>query len=315
MGKFNKQTVRDLKLKGKRVLLRVDYNVPLDKSGKVASDYRVEMSLPTIKYLIEQKCQIVICSHLGRPKNEHDMSCSLEPVALVLANLLKKPVKFTDNCIGDNVKKAASELKQGEILMLENLRFHEGEESNDQKFAETLVADTGAEVFVQDAFGVVHRAHASTSAVTKLLPSVAGLLVESEFTTLSEVIDKPKRPLLTIVGGAKISDKIEIIERFISIADGVVIGGAMANTFVKSEGIDIGDSLYDKEDLPLARKIIKLARAEAKKRRFVFYLPQDGVVAKKIDTFAKTRIVDWDAHVIASIEAYPSRPDRKSAEV
>ncbi len=315
MGNFKKQTIEDIDLKGKRVLLRADYNVPLSKDGKITSDYRVKMSLPTIKYLLKQNCSIVICSHLGRPERFGDPKTSLEVVAKRLAKLLDKQVQFVNDCVGEEVREACSKLERGNILLLENLRYHDEEEQNDAKFAKQIVEDTGAEVFVQDGFGVVHRAHASTSAITKLLPSVAGLLLAKEMTVLTEIVEKPKRPLLAIVGGAKISDKIEIIERFISLADAVVIGGAMANTFLKSEGIQIGDSLYDKDDLPLARRILTAARSEAKKRRFIFYLPQDAVVATKIDRSAKTRVVDFDAHEFASIEAYPKRPDRKSGHV
>lgn len=315
MGKFNKKTIHDVKLKGKRVLLRVDYNLPMDSKGKIASDYRIKMSLPTIEYLLSQDCSIVIISHLGRPKNAQDTSCSLEPAAERLAELLNKQVQFASHCVGPEIKEATSKLKKREIIVLENLRFNPEEEANDKKFAKELAESSSADFFVQDGFGVVHRAHASTSAITKFLPSVAGELLAREVQTLAEIIDKPKRPLLAVIGGAKISDKIEIIERFIGLADAVVIGGAMANTFLKSEGIEVGKSLYEKADLALAKKIIKRAHAEAKKRKFVFYLPQDGVVAEDLKPNAKTRIVDWNAHVIASIEAYPARPSRSSGHV
>lgn len=315
MGKFGFKTVRDIDLKGKRVLLRADYNVPLDGSNKITSDYRIKMSLPTIQYLLDKNCSVVICSHLGRPKAFGDPKTSLEPVAKRLAKLLDQPVKFVSDCVGDEVRESCSKLARGEVLLLENLRYYKEEEENDAAFARKLVEATDAQVFVQDGFGVVHRAHASTSAVTKLLPSVAGLLLEREVTTLEGIIYKPQKPLLAIIGGAKISDKITIIEKFISLADAVVIGGAMANTFLKSEGVEVGDSLYDKEDLPLARKIIAAARKETAKRKFVFYLPQDGVVAKKLDSKSPTRIVDWDAHVIASVESYPNKPKRSSAIV
>lgn len=314
MGKFRFKSVRDIELKGKRVLLRADYNVPL-KDGKITSDFRIRMSLPTIQYLLEKNCSIVICSHLGRPKFFGYPKTSLEPVAKRLAKLLDQQVGFVNDCVGEEVQEACSKLGKGEVLLLENLRYHEEEEANSAIFAKEIVKDTAAQIFVQDGFGVVHRAHSSTSAITKLLPSVAGLLLEREVSTLEAVTDNPKKPLVAIVGGAKISDKITIIERFIAKADAVVIGGAMANTFLKSEGISIGDSLYDKDDLALARQIIAAARKETKKRKFIFYLPQDGVVAKHLDSKSSTRIVDWDAHVIADIEAYPARPKRSSGQV
>lgn len=299
---------------GKRVLLRADYNVPVE-DGKITSDYRIWASLPTLKYLLAQDCSVVICSHLGRPKTANDKSCSLKPVAKHLSRLLNHPVDFADNCVGEEVRIKTSSLRKGSVLMLENLRFHAEEEDNDADFAKALVADSGAQVFVQDGFGVVHRAHASVDAVTKLLPAVAGDLLAREMSVLATVVDDPKRPLMAIVGGAKIADKMDVLNKFIELADVVAIGGAMANTFLLAEGIEVGKSLVNKQDLSLARSILQKAREQAKKRGLVFYLPQDGVVATNVESPVATRIVDWDAHVIADIEAYPRAPRAVSRRV
>jgi phosphoglycerate kinase len=309
---FTKKTIRDIDLKGKTVLLRADYNVPVEK-GKITSDFRIQQSLPTVEYLLEQKCRVIICSHLGRPKGPHDLDCSLKPVAKRLGELLKKDVAFADDCVGAAATEAVKMLKPGHVLLLENVRFHPQEEENDTAFAKKL-ADL-ADVFVQDGFGVVHRAHASTEAVTHFLPSVSGLLLEKEVDTLTNVMAKPKRPLMAIIGGAKISDKMEILNKLIDLADFVAIGGAMANTFLLAKGVEIGKSLADKEDLSLARDIMDRAAKKAKEGQFVFYLPQDGVVAHKIDKAAKTRIVDWGAHVIADIENYPKRPPHEASAI
>lgn len=310
---FSKKTIKDINLKGKRVLLRADYNVPVNKDGTISDDYRITQSVQTLQFLQKQGCKIIICSHLGRPEGPNDVKCSLKPVAKRLAKLLDTPVAFAEDCVGDKATEAATELKDGQVLLLENLRFHKEEEANDKAFAKQLASL--AEVFVQDGFGVVHRAHASTSAVTQFLPSVAGLLLEKEVTTITSVMEKPARPLMAVIGGAKISDKIGVLNRFIEIADFVVVGGAMANTFLKARGVEVGKSLFDKDDLPLAREIIERAAKESKKRSFVFYLPQDGVASKKLDTKTTTRIVDWDAEVIADIQNYPKRPPRSASQI
>lgn len=310
---FDKKTIRDIDLRDKRILVRVDYNVPVDEHGHITDDYRIKKSLPTIQYLLKQNCKIILCSHLGRPEGPNDKKCSLEPCAKALSKLLNRDVKFVPDCVGEVAEKAAHELNSGQIILLENLRFHKEEEADDDSFARQL-ASLG-EVFVQDGFGVVHRAHASTDAVTRHLPSVAGLLLEKEVDTITNVMNNPKRPLVTIIGGSKIADKIDILNRFIDIADFVAVGGAMANTFLLAEGIEIGKSVADKGDVTLAKQIIGRAKAKAKKQRFIFYLPQDGVVATSLDKTAETRIVDWDAHVIASIENYPKRPPKKSGIV
>ncbi len=309
---FYKKTIRDIDLQGKRVLLRADYNVPL-KSGKIASDYRIAKSLPTINHLLEQGAKVIICSHLGRPDGQPNKEYSLKPVAARLGELLERDVRFARDCVGSTTKEAAEGLEPGQVLLLENLRFHAEEEKNDETFARNLASL--AEVFVQDGFGVVHRAHASTEGVTKFLPSVAGLLLETEVDTITSVMQQPKHPLMAIVGGAKISDKIVVLKKFIEIADFVAVGGAMANTFLLAKGIETGKSLAEPDDVPLAKEIIELAEDKAKNQQFVFYLPQDGVVATDAEDPASTRIVDWDAHIIADIEAYPKRPGREANHV
>jgi len=310
---FRKKTIRDIDLQGKRVLLRADYNVPLDDKGEITDDYRLQQSLPTVNYLLEHGAAVIICSHLGRPDGKPDPKFSLFPVAKRLKELLKRDVEFVPDCVGERAQKAANDSKPGDVVLLENLRFHAEEEQNDEGFAKQLAAL--ADVFVQDGFGVVHRAHASTEAVTHCLPSVAGLLLEKEVDTITSVMEKPERPLVAVVGGAKIADKIEVLKRFIDIADIVAVGGAMANTFLQATGVPIGKSMTDADDLPLAKQILELARAKAKAGRFVFYLPQDGVVAKAVDPQATTRIVDWSALVIADIENYPKRPPHAASQI
>lgn len=309
---FHKKTIKDIDVKGKTVLLRADYNVPLDEHLRITSDYRITQSLPTIEYLLSKSCKIVIISHLGRPKGR-ETHISLAPVAKRLSELLDRPVQFSHKTVGDEVVQLVQGAKAGDIILLENLRYYPEEEANDTTFAKELAVL--GEVFVQDGFGVVHRAHASTDAITKYLPSVAGLLLQKEVNTITDAMEKPSRPLMAIIGGAKISDKIDILKRLVDLADVVAVGGAMANTFLMAEGIEIGKSLADKDDIPLAKGIIERSQRKNRKQRFIFYLPQDGVVATKQDTHTKTRIVDWDAHVVASVESYPKRPSRTSGEV
>lgn len=310
---FTKKTIRDIDLRGKRVLLRADYNVPVGDDGSITDDYRIKQSVPTIKALLEQDVKLVICSHLGRPEGPHDKTCSLAPVAKRLSELLEQDVQFVSDCVGEVADTAVAALQPKQILLLENLRFHPQEEKNDSEFAAQLAKH--GDVFVQDGFGVVHRAHASTEAITHHLPSVAGLLLEKEVDTITRVMDTPERPLMAIVGGAKISDKIDVLNKFIDIADFIAIGGAMANTFLAADGIDVAKSKYEQNDVPVARDILVKAREKAKRERFIFYVPQDGVVAASIDKHAETRIVDWDAHVIADVENYPKRSDERSRTI
>ena len=310
---FWKRTVKEYDLHGKQVLLRADYNVPIDESGNITDDYRITQSLPTLQYLLEQACSIVIISHLGRPKDEYDKKCSLEPIAKRLAEKFNREVKFAQDCVGEDAKQKVSELQPGDILLLENLRFHKEEEANSDSFAKELAGH--GEVFAQDGFGVVHRAHASTDAITKHLPSVAGLLLEREVGTIADGMNDPARPLMAIIGGAKVSDKIDVLRRFVEHADVVAIGGAMANVFLQARGIPIGNSKASAEDLPLAREIIEMATKRSSESDFIFYLPQDAVVAKEVTPRAETRIVDWGSHVFADIEAYPGKPNASAVEI
>lgn len=309
---FTKKTIRDIDVQGKAVLLRADYNVPV-KDGKILDDYRIQQSLPTVKYLLEHGAKVIICSHLGRPDGRPNPEFSLWPVAKRLNELLDNDVSFVEDCVGEKAEKAAKKLKPGEVLLLENLRFHAEEEKNNDEFAKKLAAL--ADVFVQDGFGVVHRAHASTEAVAHHLPGAAGLLLEREVDTITTAMEAPERPLMAIIGGAKISDKIGILEKFIDIADFVAVGGAMANTFLLAEGYDMAKSLVETDDVPLAKSILEKARKKAKENKFVFYLPHDGVAATTVDSKTTTRIVDWGAHVISSIENYPKRPPREASHM
>lgn len=301
---FTKKTIEDIDVDNKTILVRVDYNVPI-KNYQVTDDYRIKQSLPSLKYLLEHNCRLILISHLGRPDGHLNSKYSLEPIAKVLAKLSSTKVLFASDCIGKPVEDQLTKLKPGEIILCENLRFHPEEEKNDTDFAKALAVP--ADIFVQDGFGVVHRAHASTEAITHFLPSVAGLLLKKEVDIITDMMVNPDRPLMAIIGGAKIADKLELIKKFISIADIVAIGGAMANTFLLAQDGFLGESLVDKDEVPLARDIITLAQKEAAKRRFVFSLPKDAVVASKVDPASPTRIVDWGTHVIADIENYPKR--------
>lgn len=309
---FSKKTVRDIDVSGKTVLLRTDYNVPIE-NGKITDDYRIKQSLETIEYLLSKDCKIIICSHLGRPTGPKDSNLSLFPVAKRLKELLSKDVEFITDCIGPDVDRVISKLKNKQVLLLENLRFHKEEEANDDTFAKALAAH--GEVFVQDAFGVVHRAHASTVAITRHLPSVSGLLLEREVDTITQAVTSPAKPLTTIIGGAKIADKIEILNKFMEISDFLAIGGAMANDFLVADGLSVGDSIVDKNSLPLAKEIINKAEQLSRSRPFTFILPFDVVVASKADPFAPTRIVDWSTHSVADIENYPKKPNPSLAKV
>jgi 3-phosphoglycerate kinase len=296
-GGFFKRTVRDVPLHGKTVLVRADYNVPLTNDGEIDDDFRMVSSLPTIKYLLQQDCKVIICSHLGRPDGKVNDDYSLELVAIHLAKLLGQPVQFVPECIGDQVKQKTKKLQKGQVLLLENVRFHAGEEANDQQFAKLLAEDTMAEYFVQDGFGVVHRAHASTEAITQFIPSVAGLLLEKEYTSIRHTMDNPSRPLVAVLGGAKISDKIAVIETFVSIADKIVIGGAMANTFFKFHGYKIGKSVYEDGLDGVVQKIYDAAEQKVGKDNIdeFIILPTDVAVARKIDAGERRVSVAVDA--------------------
>lgn len=294
--KFNKKTILDIDLVGKTVLLRVDYNIPL-LNGVITSDYRIKRSMETINYLRSQKCKIVICSHLGRPSGPDDDKYSLKPVAVRLAQMLDTEVAFAEDCISEESKKQILNLNESEILLLENLRFYKQEEENDLVFAKRL--SENSDLFVQDAFGAVHRQHASTSAITNFLPSVAGLLLEREVSTINRVMSQPKRPLMGIIGGAKINDKIAMINRLIDTADIVAIGGAMSNAFLAAEGNPIGGSLIDPSNISVARKILTKARAKEKNENFIFYLPEDGVASTEMNNRRPIKIIKHSKQNIA----------------
>jgi len=309
---FTKKTIKDIDLTGKTVLLRADYNVPLEGS-KVTDDYRIKQSLPTVEYILKANAKLIICSHLGRPKGRPDSLFSLAPVAKRLGSLLDKKVEFAKDCVGEEVKTEAKNLQPGQILLLENLRFHAEEEENDENFAKELASL--ADVFVQDGFGVVHRAHASTEGVTHFLPSVSGLLLEKEVDTITDVMEKPQRPLTAIVGGAKVSDKLEILRRLIKVADFLAVGGALTNPFLVARGINVANSLYDAEELSVARDILREAEEESKKRNFVFAVPHDFVVTNKIDKAADTRVVDFSSHSFVDVMYYPKRVPADAAKL
>lgn len=276
---LNKKTVRDIDVKGKRILVRVDFNVPL-KDGVVSDDTRIRAALPTINYLIEQKAAVILCSHLGRPKGGFEQKYSLEPVSRYLSQLMGRNVAFASDCIGPLAEQAAAVLKPGDILLLENTRFHEEEEKNDPEMARKLAAL--ADIYVNDAFGSAHRAHASTEGVAHLLPAVAGFLLENEIRYLGQAITNPKRPFVAILGGAKISDKIGVIRNLLSKADDILIGGGMANTFLKAQGYGLSDSLVQDEALDTARDLLK----EGGKK---LHLPVDVVLGDAFDVSAAVR--------------------------
>jgi phosphoglycerate kinase len=311
---FNKKTIKEVDLRGKRVLLRADYNVPLNE-GKITDDYRIKQSLPTVKYILEQDAKLVIISHLGRPSGPNDEANSLKPVAERLSELLGKKVLFAGDCIGDQVKSMADSLNQGQVLMLENVRFHPEEEKDDEPFAKAIISATGAEIFVQDGFGVVHRAHATTDAIARQIMGVAGFLLEKEVDTITNVMSDPARPLVALVGGSKISDKIDILNRFIDIADCVAIAGAMANNFLVAEGHKLGKSLIEEDKLAETKKIITKARQAEKDRNFNFILPVDLVVSVSRDGTKPTRVVDLASYSLADIQAYPHVPVLRQHQV
>jgi phosphoglycerate kinase len=283
---FPKKTLKQLPLHGATVLVRVDYNVPMTKDGKVGDDYRLRMSLPTLEYLLSQGCKVIACSHMGRPDGKPNPKYSMEPVAERLGELLKTSVGFVPECIGDQVRVASKNLKPGGVLMLENLRFHPEEEENDKRFAENLAKDSGANYLVQDAFGAVHRSHASLDAITHFLPSAAGLLLEREVTTINKAMQNPEKPLVAVIGGAKIETKIKIIERFVDMADAIIIGGALANNFLKYKGLEIGKSVHDDgfdDTMKSIFEAIERKLAGAKPIDEFLLLPTDVAVGKSTE--------------------------------
>ena len=282
---MNKKTIKDIDLKGKRVLVRCDFNVPMDENQNITDNRRIVAALPTIKYLIDQDCKIVLCSHLGRPKGEFKPEFSLAPVSKELSKLLGKEVIMAKDVIGEDAKTKASNLKNGEVMLLENLRFHREETDNDPEFAKKL-AEYG-EVFVNDAFGTAHRAHASTEGVTHYLPAVSGFLIEKELKFLDEALQNPERPFMAILGGSKVSDKIGVIESLINKVDAILIGGGMAYTFLKALGYNVGNSLCEDDKINLAMELME----KAKEKGVKFMLPIDNRIGKDFTPETECRIV------------------------
>jgi len=278
---FNKKTILDIDVQGKRVLVRVDFNVPI-KDEVVGDDTRIRASLPTIEYLIQHQAILILCSHLGRPDGSPDPKYSLKPVAEYLSKLLGKTVGFAEDCIGPVAVSKEADMHPGDVLLLENTRFHKGETENDDKMARQLASL--ADIFVNDAFGSAHRAHASTEGVARYLPAVAGLLMEKEIQYLGSVIADPKRPFVAILGGAKISDKIGVIRNLLSKTDMILIGGGMANTFFKAEGYPVGDSLVEDEALDSAREFLRTGKTHIR-------LPLDIIIADKYAADAKFKVI------------------------
>jgi phosphoglycerate kinase len=291
---FYKLTIRDVPLDSKTVLLRADYNVPLNKDGTISDDLRIRASLPTVEYLLKRGCKVVIISHLGRPEGR-DSSLSLEPIAQRLARLLKKDVRFVNDCIGDRAYQAVKQAPDASVIVLENLRFYKEEEADDHAFAKKLAQASNARYFVQDGFGVVHRAHASTHAITLYLPSVAGFLLEKEYTSITNAMRSPKRPLVAVMGGAKVSDKIGVIEAFVGVADKILIGGAMANTFLSYKGVNVGASKVETDQhVELDRIYAAASKKVGDNVDDFIILPTDVAVAKKIDPTDKRHVVSVD---------------------
>ena len=287
---YNKKTVYDIDVKGKKVLLRCDFNVPQDKAtGAITDDKRIISALPTIRYLLEQGAAVIACSHLGKPKGEIKPALSLAPVAVRLSELLGQEVIFAKDTIGEDAKGKAAALKGGEILLLENLRFDIREEKNGADFAKALADLTGADgVYVSDAFGTVHRAHASTAGVAAYLPAVSGLLIQKELEIMGGALENPKRPFVAILGGAKVSDKIGVINNLIEKADTIIIGGGMAYTFLKAQGYGIGTSLLEEDKVDYAREMIEKALAKG----VMFLLPVDTAVHDKFENAKEFLTVD-----------------------
>ncbi len=285
-----KKTIRDVDVSGKRVLVRVDFNVPLDKNGNIADDTRIRATLPTIKYLLDEKAKVILMSHLGRPKfGEHNEIYRMDVVAECLQRLLKVTVHKADDCIGEYAQQAVKQLKEGSVLMLENLRFHPEEKKNDLEFARQLASL--ADVMVDDAFGMVHRAHASNYGVAQYLPVVAGLLMEKELTMLGQVLKSPKCPFIAIMGGAKVSDKITVINNLLDKVCTLLVGGGMANTFLKASGLEIGKSFLEKDKVELAGQLMQNARDKGVE----LVLPVDVVVATEMSPAAKVQVVPVNA--------------------
>ena len=284
---MSKKTVRDIELSGKKVFVRCDFNVPMDENQNITDNRRIVAALPTIKYLLEQNCKIILSSHLGRPKGEFKSEYSLAPVAAELARLLGQEVLMAKDVIGESAKTLASNLQEGQIMLLENVRFHREETDNDEVFAKELA--NMAEVFVNDAFGTAHRAHASTEGVSHYLPSVSGFLIEKELKFLGEALNNPERPFVAILGGAKVSDKIGVIDSLLEKVDTLMIGGGMAYTFFKAQGYDVGNSLCEPDKCELALSLMEKAKSKGVK----LILPVDTKIGKEFKPDTESKTVAW----------------------
>ncbi len=284
---MDKKTIKDIDVKGKKVLVRCDFNVPLDENKNITDNTRIVAALPTIKYLLENNCSLILCSHLGRPKGEVKPEFSLAPVAKELSKLLDKEVIMAKDVVGEDATSKAAELKEGEILLLENVRFHREETDNDPEFSKKLASM--AEIFVNDAFGAAHRAHSSTEGVAAYLPAVSGLLIEKELQFLGNALNNPERPFVAILGGAKVSDKIGVIDSLLEKVDTLIIGGGMAYTFFKAQGYEVGNSICEVDKLELAKE----AMAKAKDRGVKLMLPVDTKIGKEFKPDTESKTVAW----------------------
>lgn len=285
---MNKKTVKDIDLKGKKVLVRCDFNVPMNEKQEITDNTRIVAALPTIKYLLENNCAIILCSHLGRPKGEFKSEYSLKPVAKELENLLGKEIIMANDVIGEDAKAKAQELQNGQIMLLENVRFHKEETENDKEFSKQLASM--AEVYVSDAFGSTHRAHSSTAGVAEFLPAVSGFLIEKELKFLGNAVSNPERPFVAILGGAKVSDKIGVIDNLLEKVDTLIIGGGMAYTFFKAQGYEVGNSICEMDKLNLAKELMKKAEEKGVK----LMLPIDTKIAKEYKADAESKTVKYN---------------------
>ena len=304
---MDKKTVRDIDVKGKKVLVRCDFNVPLDENLQITDNRRVVGALDTIRYLVDQGAKVILCSHLGRPKGEVKKEFSLAPVQKELERLLEKEVKLADDIVGESAKTLTAQMNPGDIVLLENVRFDAREEKNDPEFAKELASL--AEIYVNDAFGTAHRAHASTAGVADYLPAVSGFLIEKELKFLGEALNNPQRPFIAILGGKKVSDKIGVIQNLLKKVDTLIIGGAMANTFLKAEGYGIGNSIFEEDKLDLAKELMQ----KAKDKNVRMMLPVDVKIGKEFDKDTESKVVkvtevpeDWQIYDIGveTIEMY-----------
>ena len=286
---MNKKTVKDIDVTGKKVLVRCDFNVPIDsETGKITDNRRIRAALPTINYLLEKNAKVILCSHLGRPKGEFNEKYSLKPVAEELSKLLNKNVALAKDVIGEDAEKLCANIKEGEVVLLENVRFHKEEEKNEPEFAKKLASF--AEIYVNDAFGTAHRAHASTAGVADYLPAVSGFLIEKELEFLGNSLENPEKPFVAILGGAKVSDKIGVIENLLEKVDTLIIGGGMAYTFLKAQGHNIGTSICEEDKLDLANDLLK----KAKTKGIEMVLPEDNHVAREYSNDSEDMIVNSD---------------------